>query len=61
MSEQIVIVSAARTPLGSFQGDFASLAAHDLGGVAIKEALARATKGSKLTADMVDELILATA
>ena len=57
MSEQIVIVSAARTPLGSFQGDFASLAAHDLGGVAIKEALARATKGSKLTADMVDELI----
>ena len=57
MSEQIVIVSAARTPLGSFQGDFAGLAAHDLGGVAIKEALARAMKGSKLTADRVDELI----
>ena len=33
MSESIVIVSAARTPMGSFQGDFASLSAHDLGGV----------------------------
>ena len=30
----IVIVGAARTPMGSFQGDFAFLAAHDLGGVA---------------------------
>lgn len=57
MKDSIVIVGAARTPLGSFQGDFASLAAHDLGGVAIKEALARAMKGSKLTADQVDELI----
>jgi len=42
MSESIVIVSAARTPMGSFQGDFASLSAHDLGGVAIAAALARA-------------------
>jgi len=42
MSESIVIVSAARTPMGSFQGDFASLSAHDLGGVAISAALARA-------------------
>jgi acetyl-CoA C-acetyltransferase len=41
MSESIVIVSAARTPMGSFQGDFASLSAHDLGGVAIAAALAR--------------------
>jgi len=57
MKDSIVIVSAARTPLGSFQGDFASLAAHDLGGVAIKEALARAMQGSSLTAAMVDELI----
>ena len=31
MSESIVILGAARTPMGSFQGDFASLAAHDLG------------------------------
>jgi acetyl-CoA C-acetyltransferase len=42
MSESIVIVSAARTPMGGFQGDFASLAAHDLGGVAIKAAIQRA-------------------
>jgi acetyl-CoA C-acetyltransferase len=57
MKDSIVIVSAARTPLGSFQGDFAALAAHDLGGVAIKAALERASQGSKLTAEMVDELI----
>ncbi len=42
MSDPIVIVSAARTPMGSFQGDFSSLAAHDLGGVAIQAAVARA-------------------
>lgn len=42
MDDPIVIVSAARTPMGAFQGDFASLAAHDLGGVAIKAAVARA-------------------
>ena len=42
MSDSIVIVSAARTPMGSFQSDFASLAAHDLGGVAIKTAVERA-------------------
>ena len=42
MSDPIVIVSAARTPMGSFQGDFASLSAHDLGGVAIAAAVARA-------------------
>ncbi len=42
MSESIVILGAARTPMGSFQGDFAALAAHDLGGVAIKAAVERA-------------------
>jgi acetyl-CoA C-acetyltransferase len=42
MSEPIVIVSAARTPMGAFQGDFASLSAHDLGGAAIKAAVQRA-------------------
>lgn len=40
--EAIVIASAARTPMGAFQGDFASLSAHDLGGVAIHGALTRA-------------------
>ncbi len=42
MSESIVIVSAVRTPMGAFQGDFASLAAHDLGGAAIAAAVERA-------------------
>ena len=42
MTDSIVIVGAARTPMGSFQGDFSSLAAHDLGGAAIKAAVARA-------------------
>ena len=42
MNDPIVIVSAVRTPMGSFQSDFASLAAHDLGGAAIQAAVARA-------------------
>ncbi|MGE4242700.1 acetyl-CoA C-acyltransferase [Ramlibacter sp.] len=42
MNDPIVIVGAARTPMGAFQGDFAALAAHDLGGVAIRAAVARA-------------------
>ncbi|MES2508370.1 MAG: acetyl-CoA C-acyltransferase [Pseudomonadota bacterium] len=42
MSDSIVILGAARTPMGGFQGDFASLAAHDLGGAAIKAAIERA-------------------
>ncbi len=42
MSDPIVIVGAARTPMGAFQGDFSPLSAHDLGGVAIKAAVERA-------------------
>ena len=38
----IVVASAARTPVGSFNGVFANTQAHDLGAVAIKAALARA-------------------
>jgi acetyl-CoA C-acetyltransferase len=38
----IVIASAARTPVGAFNGGLASLAAHKLGEVAIKEAMRRA-------------------
>jgi acetyl-CoA C-acetyltransferase len=41
-SDPVVIVGAARTPMGAFQSDFASLSAHDLGGVAIKAAVERA-------------------
>ena len=57
MTDSIVIVSAARTPMGGFQGDFTSLAAHDLGGAAIKAAVERAAAGSKFTPELVDEVI----
>jgi acetyl-CoA C-acetyltransferase len=50
----IVIAAAARTPVGSFNGAFASLPAHELGVVAIKAALARA----HVAAEDVDEVIL---
>jgi acetyl-CoA C-acetyltransferase len=53
MTDFIVIVGAARTPMGSFQGDFASLAAHDLGGAAIKAAVQRAGVAS----DLVNEVL----
>jgi acetyl-CoA C-acetyltransferase len=51
--DPIVIVGAARTPMGSFQSDFVSQAAHDLGGVAIKAAVERA--GVK--PELVDEVL----
>ena len=41
-NDPVVIVSAARTPMGAFQGDFADLSANDLGGSAIKAAVERA-------------------
>ena len=53
MSDPIVIVSAARTPMGSFQGDFSALAAHDLGGAAIKAAIERAG----ISPDLVTEVL----
>ena len=53
-SQDIVIVSAARTPVGSFSGAFAATPAHDLGAVAIKAALERAG----VDAAEVDEVIL---
>jgi acetyl-CoA C-acetyltransferase len=42
MSDDVVIVSAARTAVGSFNGAFATTPAHELGAVAIKAALDRA-------------------
>ena len=38
----VVIASGARTPVGSFNGGFANVPAHDLGTAAIKAALTRA-------------------
>ncbi|MBV8963173.1 MAG: acetyl-CoA C-acetyltransferase [Hyphomicrobiales bacterium] len=52
--KDIVIVAAARTPVGSFNGALGSLPAHELGAVAIKGALERA----KVKPDEVDEVIL---
>ena len=42
MSDSIVIVSAARTPIGGMLGDFSALAAWELGAVAVKAAVERA-------------------
>jgi acetyl-CoA C-acetyltransferase len=53
MSDSIVIVGAARTPMGAFQGDFASLAAHDLGGAAIKAAVERAGINPELVTEVL--------
>ena len=50
----IVIVAAARTPIGGFNGAFATVPAHQLGEAAIRAALARA----KLEPAAVDEVIL---
>ncbi|MEO1281544.1 MAG: acetyl-CoA C-acetyltransferase [Pseudomonadota bacterium] len=41
-TETVVIASAARTPVGSFNGSLGSVSAHELGKVAIQEALKRA-------------------
>ena len=53
MTEAIVIVGAARTPMGAFQGDFSELAAHDLGGAAIRAAVERAG----IAPEKVDEVL----
>ena len=53
-TDPIVIVSAARTPIGGLLGDFASLAAWELGGTAIKAAVARAG----VPGDSVDEVLM---
>ena len=53
-SQDIVIVSAARTPVGSFNGALSSVAASFLGTVALKAAMERA----KVEAADIDEVIL---
>ncbi|MER8412655.1 acetyl-CoA C-acetyltransferase [Mesorhizobium sp. M7A.F.Ca.US.010.02.1.1] len=54
MSASIVIASAARTPVGSFNGAFAATPAHELGAVVIRELLSRAG----VEPGEVDEVIL---
>jgi acetyl-CoA C-acetyltransferase len=51
---EVVIVSAARTPVGKFMGGLSPLAATDLGAIAIKAALERA----RVPADRVDGVIM---
>ena len=41
MHDPVVIVGAARTPMGAFQGDFSNVTASDLGAVAIRAAVER--------------------
>ena len=54
MSDPVVIVSVARTPLGGFQGDLASLTTPQLGAVAIRSAVERA----RLKPEQVEEVIM---
>jgi len=53
-ADPIVIVSAARTPIGGLLGDFAALSASELGGVAIAAAVQRAG----IDGDAVDEVLM---
>jgi acetyl-CoA C-acetyltransferase len=53
-TDPVVIASAARTPIGGLLGDFASLAAWELGAVAVKAAVERAG----LPGDAIDEVLL---
>jgi acetyl-CoA C-acetyltransferase len=54
MADPIVIVSAARTPIGGLLGDFSALQAWELGAVAVKAAVERAG----VPGDAVDEVLL---
>ncbi len=57
----VAIVAAARTAVGSFNGSFGSLPAHELGKVAIKEVLKRAKVEGKEVSEVILGQILAAA
>jgi len=60
MKDDIVIVSAARTPVGAFNGVFANLPAHELGKVAIKAALERAgVEGAEVSEVIMGQILTA--
>ena len=53
MKDPIVVVSVARTPIGSMLGQFSSLQAHQLGAAAIKAAVARASVNPELINEVI--------
>src|SRR5579862_2273118 len=59
MKDDVVIVSATRTPVGAFNGAFASLPAHELGKIAIKAALDRAGVEAPRVSEVIMGQILA--
>jgi len=60
MSEDIVIVGAARTPVGAFNGAFGNLPAHELGKVAIQEAMKRAgVEGGQVSEVIMGQILTA--
>ena len=60
MKDDIVIVSAARTPVGAFNGALSGLPAHELGKVAIQEALKRAgVEGGKVSEVIMGQILTA--
>jgi len=60
MKDDIVIVSAARTPVGAFNGAFANLPAHELGKIAIKAALERAgVEGARVSEVILGQILTA--
>src|ERR1039457_1962748 len=60
MKDDIVIVSAARTPVGSFNGAFANLPAHELGKTAIQAALQRAgVEGARVSEVIMGQILSA--
>src|SRR5690349_21640583 len=60
MQDDIVIVAAARTPVGAFNGAFANLPAHELGRIAIKAALDRAgVEGGRVSEVIMGQILTA--
>jgi acetyl-CoA C-acetyltransferase len=60
MQDDIVIVSAARTPVGAFNGALSGLPAHELGKVAIQEALKRAgVEGGRVSEVIMGQILTA--
>ena len=53
-SKEVVIVSAIRTPIGTYQGSLKNMKSHELGSIVIKEILER----SKFDKDEIDEVIM---